>query len=79
MRTEQEIRERIEVVDQRFIKVLRGRKAGDVPNVVFEALYSDAWEEEVALYWALGMERKNAAYFVGAKFIGMSDELKRSK
>lgn len=79
MRTEKEIRERIEVIDQRFIKILRSRRKGDIPNRAFEELFSNAWEEEVALYWSLGMGRKAAAYFVGAKFMGMSDELKRSK
>lgn len=79
MRTEKEIRERIDVVDRRFIKILRSWCKGDIPSRTFEELYSNAWEEEMALYWALGMERKNAAFFVGAKFVGMSDELKRSK
>lgn len=79
MRTEKEIRERIDVVDRRFIKILRSWRKGDIPSKVFEELHSNAWEEEVALYWALGMERKNAALFVGAKFVGMPDELKRSE
>lgn len=79
MRTEQEIRDQIEVVDQRFIKLLRGRKVDAITKGDFSKLYSNAWEEEVALYWALGMERKDAAVLVASKFISMrmSDELKR--
>lgn len=77
MRTEQEIRDRIEAVDQRFIKILRSKYDGNMPDKAFEELYSNVWEEELALYWALGMERKNAAVLVAGKFMGMSDELKR--
>lgn len=79
MRTEQEIRDHIEVADQRFIKLLQGRKAGVITKGEFTKLYSNTWEEEVALYWALGMERKDAAVLVCSKFIGMrmSDELKK--
>lgn len=77
MRTEQEIRDRIEVVDQRFIKVLQSRYEDYMSAKAFEELYSNAWEEEVALYWALGMSRKNAAVLVAGKFTGMLDELKR--
>lgn len=77
MRTEQEIRDRIEIVDRRFIKVLQSRYEDYVSDKAFEELYSDAWEEEVALYWALGMERKDAAYLVAGKFTGMYIELKK--
>ena len=77
MRTEQEIRDRIEVVDQRFIKVMRSRYEDYVSDREFEELFSNAWEEEVALYWALGMSRKDAAVLIGCKFTKMSDELKR--
>ena len=78
MRTEQEIRDHIEVIDQRFIKLLRCRRAGVITKEEFTKLYSNTWEEEVALYWALGMERKDAVVLVCSKFIGMrmSDELK---
>ena len=79
MRTKEEIRERVDAVDGFFGKILRGRKAGDIPIRAFEELYSDAWEEEVALYWALGMSRGNAARLVADKFMRMSDELKRSE
>lgn len=77
MRTEQEIRDRIEAVDQRFIKVMRSRYEDYVSDREFEELFSNAWEEEVALYWALGMERKDAAVLVAGKFTGMYNELKR--
>lgn len=77
MRTEQEIRDRIEAVDQRFIKVLRSRYEDYVSDRAFEELYSNAWEEEVALYWALGMSRKDAAVLVASKFTGMYIELKK--
>ena len=77
MRTEQEIRDHIEAVDQRFIKVMRSRYEDYVSDREFEELFSNAWEEEVALYWALGMERKDAAVLVGCKFTKMSDELKK--
>ena len=77
MRTEQEIRDRIEAVDQRFIKVMRSRYEDYVSDRAFEELYSNAWEEEVALYWALGMSRKDAAFLVAGKFTGMYNELKR--
>ncbi len=77
MRAEQEIKERIDAVDGCFVKWLRGRKVGDIPIRAFEELYSDAWEEEVALYWTLGMSRGNAARLVGRKFMRMSDELKK--
>ena len=77
MRTEQEIRDRIEAVDQRFIKVMRSRYEDYVSDREFEELYSNAWEEEVALYWALGMSRKDAAVLVAGKFTGMYIELKK--
>ena len=77
MRTEQEIRDRIEVVDQRFIKILRSKYEGIMSGTAFEELFSNAWEEQVALYWALGMERKDAAVLVAGKFMEMSDELKK--
>lgn len=77
MRTEQEIRDRIEVVDQRFAKILRSRHEGIISGNVFEELFSNAWEEEVALYWALGMSRKDAAVLIAGKFTLMSDELKK--
>lgn len=77
MRTEQEIRDHIEVVDQRFIKVLQSRYEDYVSDRAFEELYSNTWEEEVALYWALGMSRKDAAVLVADKFTGMYIELKK--
>lgn len=76
MRTEQEIRDRIEAVDQRFAKILRSRHEGIISGNEFEELFSNAWEEEVALYWALGMSRKDAAVLIAGKFTLMSDELK---
>ncbi len=77
MRTEQEIRDRIEAVDQRFIKVMRSRYEDYVSDREFKELFSNAWEEEVALYWALGMSRKDAAVLVASKFTGMYIELKK--
>ena len=77
MRTEQEIRDRIEAVDQCFIKILRNWHKSNISSMIFADLCSNARKEEVVLYWALGMSRKDAAVLVASKFTGMSDELKR--
>ncbi len=75
MRTEQEINERIEELDKKLIRALQLKRTGALNSAGFEVLYSDVWEEELALYWVLGYDRRSAVMIVGKKFMGMSDEI----
>ena len=75
MRTEQEIRDRIDELDKKLIRALQLKRTGALNSAGFELLYSDVWDEELALYWVLGCDRRGAVMTVGKKFMGMSDEI----
>lgn len=75
MRTEHEINERIEELDKKLIRALQLKRTGALNSAGFELLYSDVWDEELALYWVLGYDRRSAVMTVGKKFMGMSDEI----
>ena len=75
MRAEKEINERIEELDKKLIRALQLKRTGALNSAGFELLYSDVWDEELALYWVLGCDRRSAVMAVGKKFTGMSDEI----
>ena len=75
MRTEKEINERIEELDKKLIRALQLKRTGALNSADFELLYSDVWDEELALYWVLGCDRRGAVMAVGKKFWNMTDEL----
>lgn len=78
MRTEKEVRARIEQLEDFMRIAITKYYTGEYDvRADFEQIYSGIWDEMRHLHWVLGYENKAATKIVAQKVVTVSDEIKR--
>lgn len=78
MRTEQEIRSRIQDMETAMRDAITSYYKEEWTEEFFAKMYSDIWDNMRELHWVLGMTQKEATDVVAAKVMRMSDEIRAS-
>lgn len=69
MRTEKEIKAKIESLKDMMFKNCKAYYENKIPEEHFHTLYSQIWNELVILYWCLGFSRVNASRVVAVEIL----------
>ena len=69
MRTEKEIKAKIEFLKDMMFKNCKAHYENKIPEEHFHTLYSQIWDELVTLYWCLGFSRVSASRVVAVEIL----------
>ena len=78
MRTDWEIRSRIQDMETAMRDAITSYYKDEWTEEFFAKKYSDIWETMKELHWVLGMTQREASDFVAVKVMRMSDEIRAS-